>query len=433
LNQAADLRWFNQDVTIQCDLGDRSIPRKINRQRWNLKIKDWAEIDYFEYEFADKSSLLWSKEQKSFLYLNQTGAWIKSSLDQNIADDIIVDLLYDELGTPKAVSRNIIESLKISEASAIRARCNQSSTDDDDIDLSFPFEEFTLEGKNFGERTKAVEIAVAGISICLSYYNCDIESPVSIRPIAHLITTREIHNSRHAINVGEDEDGRIWAGSTVTGYFYAKALPELCTLLYWMVYKTVEASRDWLVALHAGGVVAGEKPVLVIGPGGAGKSTLTVALMEKYNSYLTDELITITRYDRRILPLPTLPCIKEEGWAAIDSIYPSLRHTEFMERLNRNVKYLSIPAEIAVPDQVVADNALVLFPKFREYTLSRITPLTIGDMIAKILDSGGLIGDISSQQQLSDFGEWISSLEAYELSYDSTGEGLRLIEEILGY
>jgi len=406
-------------------------PRKSTKQRWKLNTERPTGSDYFEHEFADKSSLLWWNNQKYFLYLNQTGTWIKSSLDQNIADDVIVDLLHNEFSTPRAISRNIIESLKDPGTAAIRSRCEQATPDEGDIDMAFPFEEFNVAEKCPGERTKTVEIEVAGISICLSYFSRDIDSSVTTRPFSHLITDRKIDSSIHAINAGKDQNENIWAGSSATGYFYANGLPELSTLLYWMVFKTVEASQDWLVALHAGGVVTEHKPILIIGPGGAGKSTLTVALMKKHNSYLTDELITITRHRRLILPLPTLPCIKEEGWAAVDTLYPALKYTDHIERLNRNVKYLPIPAGIRTPDHVVADNALILFPKFCEHQTPGSIPLSIGEAIERLLDAGGLIGDISSQDQFSDFCHWIGSLESYELNYRSTEEGLELIDDIL--
>jgi len=70
-----------------------------------------------------------------------------------------------------------------------------------------------------------------------------------------------------------------------------------------LLHHVVPAARDWIV-LHAAVIERGSGPLLIVGPSGLGKTTLTVAAALRGARFASDELAVICRDSAIVLPFP---------------------------------------------------------------------------------------------------------------------------------
>jgi hypothetical protein len=102
------------------------------------------------------------------------------------------------------------------------------------------------------------------------------------------------------------------------------------TLLWHLNAVTVDGA-DPFVVLHAGGVVLEEAGVIISGPSGAGKTTLTAALVRDGFSYLTDEALAIDPATSLLQPYPKALTIQRGSWELLADLRPP--HSDFSPRV----------------------------------------------------------------------------------------------------
>ncbi len=83
-----------------------------------------------------------------------------------------------------------------------------------------------------------------------------------------------------------------------------------------------------MLAIHAGVVAFDERAVILAGPSGHGKSTLTLALVRAGGTLLTDEMAIIAPDDRTILPFPRGIHVRPDTFA----MFPQLAFVQRRER-----------------------------------------------------------------------------------------------------
>ncbi len=103
---------------------------------------------------------------------------------------------------------------------------------------------------------------------------------------------------------------RFPGGRRIVGSDPWPLLNEVCN----EISRTAVSTRRHL-ALHAGMVAKGDAGVLLLGPAGAGKTTLTLALVDQGWIYGSDDLAPIDAITGRILPFPKPVSVKDpERW-----------------------------------------------------------------------------------------------------------------------
>jgi len=379
--------------------------------------------------FEDLTTLIWSTTKQSFVHLNPLASWVHSCLKEGDSESLIVQLLEEERTLNGQNAKAFVQSL--SDPNSVFRTSQQNPPHSDEGSFIFPFIECADADIEQGTPWKLFPVTIGGTKVCVNIYSESIDLARVTRSFAHLVNTDEYTNSIFSIDVGATAAGRLWAACDATGGFYAVDNDELTTLIYWMLYKTVESSRDWLVALHAGGVQAGDKAIILSGKGGSGKSTLTVALTHKFKTYLSDELIVISRHNHLVWSVPTAPCLKEGSWRATTEVYPMLDRVEPMKRLDRYVKFLPVTNNISMPANTKTDNAILIFPTFQKNCPATINSLSIGEAIDSLIVSGGLFGEFRNKADFCDFAKWLGRLDCYKIQYSSTKQGLKLVEYAL--
>jgi hypothetical protein len=121
-----------------------------------------------------------------------------------------------------------------------------------------------------------------------------------------------------------------------------------------LLVQTVVPATPHLLTLHAAALERGGRTLLLAGPSGAGKTTLSLALARAGWNFGSDEILLLDRdLGLRALPLP--PCIKADAFPLIESWFPELRSAPQHERYGYVVKYLPIRSMplVGLPGYVV--------------------------------------------------------------------------------
>jgi hypothetical protein len=96
-----------------------------------------------------------------------------------------------------------------------------------------------------------------------------------------------------------------------------------------------------LLTFHAAALQRQGRTLLLAGPSGAGKTTLSLALTRAGWCFGSDEIVLLgCSRDMRALPLP--PCIKEDSFSLIETWFPELCTAPKHQRYGHTVKYLPI-------------------------------------------------------------------------------------------
>ena len=117
-----------------------------------------------------------------------------------------------------------------------------------------------------------------------------------------------------------ERDYSLLFGSELVVRAHSKAF-AIETLLWHLNGATVNRA-DPFVVLHAGGVTMGGAGAIISGPSGAGKTTLTAALVRAGFRYLTDEALAIDPVTGLLHPYPKALAIKRGSWELLADLRP---------------------------------------------------------------------------------------------------------------
>lgn len=90
-----------------------------------------------------------------------------------------------------------------------------------------------------------------------------------------------------------------------------------------MILDEVLSSAQHLAALHSACLLKRGRAVLLLGSPGAGKTTLSMALLDQGYTYGADD-VTLLQADGTVAGVPLAPSLKESGWTFADDLRPDL-------------------------------------------------------------------------------------------------------------
>ncbi len=115
------------------------------------------------------------------------------------------------------------------------------------------------------------------------------------------------------------------------------------------IARTVSELVEWgcdinsrLLVLHAAGLSQSGRGVLLIGQGGAGKTTLAAALNAEGFGLLGDDVIPVN-LDGQLVGIGMSLCLKSGSWPILASRLPNLDHAPLIERFGQQVRFSPPP------------------------------------------------------------------------------------------
>ena len=201
---------------------------------------------------------------------------------------------------------------------------------------------------------------------------------------------------------------------------------ELATILKGRLLDEVLERGTYELALHAAALVRNGRMLLVSGHPGAGKTTLTLALVDAGFGFAGDDLALLNS-EGRVTGVPFAPAIKAGAWKLVATYRPDIREARVFRRPDRKRVRYPIPRGLvpAVPYPV---GWLVLLDR-RSGAPAALTPV---DSLSAL--RGMLQGAYTQERQLTTAGfnamaHAINSAEYYRLTYSRLEDAVELLHQ----
>lgn len=181
-----------------------------------------------------------------------------------------------------------------------------------------------------------------------------------------------------------------------------------------------------LIVLHGAGLVAPDGAgLLLVAPGGSGKTTLAAALDVAGYGLLSDDVVPVGlagEFWGLGLPL----CLKPGSWPVLASRRPTLAQAPTTTRYGGEVRYL--PALSPRPTGPIPTATLFL-SRYRPGQPPACVPLGPEAALQGIIEAEAVLRDLT-QAKLDALARWIGGVPAYRLEYPDLAQALALIDAV---
>ncbi|MDG4594243.1 MAG: PqqD family peptide modification chaperone [Candidatus Contendobacter sp.] len=185
------------------------------------------------------------------------------------------------------------------------------------------------------------------------------------------------------------------------------------------------ATDQRLLVLHAAGVSRAGQGMLLIGPGGAGKTTLAAALNASGWELLSDDVIPVT-LEGGLLGLGMSLCLKAGSWPVLAPWLPDLDRALLIERAGQPVRFPPPPGPI---HRGPVSTAAFVFPRYRPGREAALEPLDPVRVLRGLIEAESVIPDLT-QAKLLALTRWIASAPGFTLTYPDLDRALEMIERL---
>lgn len=222
-------------------------------------------------------------------------------------------------------------------------------------------------------------------------------------------------------DVTRDGDGWIaTAGESIEAVH--ESLWNILDGLRYRMLELFEEKLDGFTTLHAAAVARDRRLVLLAGESGAGKTTLTLALLEEGWTYLSDDVSPISHATGLVHPFPKPLGVKDPGaWDAFASSFAAAPDVQ-----RPAGAFLVPPGRWDVATEPLPP-AVVVFPAFSRGADAHVEELSTAKAAAlaspyvRRLDAAA----VSLLKRLC------ASASCYRMTYGSSGDALREIDCVL--
>ena len=182
-----------------------------------------------------------------------------------------------------------------------------------------------------------------------------------------------------------------------------------------------------LLVIHGAGLVAPDgRGLLLVAPGGSGKSTLTAALDAQGFGLLSDDVVPGT-LDGDLLGHGLPLCLKAGSWPVLTRHRPELAQVPSVARCGQQVRFL---AGTGGPARGPVRAACCLFPRYDPGHPGAVERLSPEQTLQGIIAAEAVVRDLT-QTKLEALARWVSDLPAYAIRYPDLDRGLALVADLL--
>lgn len=186
-------------------------------------------------------------------------------------------------------------------------------------------------------------------------------------------------------------------------------------------------TRERLLVLHGAGLVSPEGHcLLLVAPGGSGKTTLAMALEAVGYRLLSDDVVPIGP-DGAAFGLGLPACLKTWSLPVLAGCRPDLMDAPEVIRFGQSVRFLP-PRNRPVGGALAPD--LLLFPEYRPDSAPCCAPLRPEQALQGVIEAQAVIRNLT-QGKLEALCGWVSALPAYSLNYSNLADGILLVRSLL--
>ena len=185
-------------------------------------------------------------------------------------------------------------------------------------------------------------------------------------------------------------------------------------------------TAERLLVVHGAGVVSPDGTgLLLIGPGGSGKTTLAAALNADGLSLLHDDVVPVD-LDGRLLGLGLPITLKAGSWPVLQALRPDLNQIPTRQRLGQPVRYL--PPVGLTPTKPIALGCFI-FPRYQPGMPVQAQRLSPEAALQGLIEAEAVIRNIT-QDRLQRLARWLESASAWSLTYPDLASGLTAVRNL---
>lgn len=182
-----------------------------------------------------------------------------------------------------------------------------------------------------------------------------------------------------------------------------------------------------LMVVHGAGLVtASGCGLLLVAPGGSGKTTLATALDAAGYGLLSDDVVPVT-LSGELLGLGLPLCLKPGSWPVLQDRRPDLVDSPPVQRLGQTVRYLRPQNPAAGAKRLAAGLLLTRYAPGEPPGCERIVP---EQALRGLVEAEAVLRNVT-QAKLDALADWLNRVPAYRLNYPNLDTGLRLVGELV--
>ena len=212
----------------------------------------------------------------------------------------------------------------------------------------------------------------------------------------------------------------------------ARRLSRMAPIVKAAIWQSAINRHDFLFYLHAGVVGTGTSCILLPAAAGSGKSSLTMALVDRGFSYFSDEVALIEPGTFRVPPVPLAMCIKSTGWDLMSRYCPQLLSLPVHVRIDEKViRYIPPPAN--TPDQSSVPVSHIILPRYDPDAQTRLEPIARSAALGRLMGECLALRQRLDQNNVRDLVRWISGIECYDLTFSCLDTARQFVVEATGF
>jgi len=190
-----------------------------------------------------------------------------------------------------------------------------------------------------------------------------------------------------------------------------------------------------LMLIHAGAVLQNERCLLLPGPSGGGKTTLTGALIQSGFGYGAEDAVMLNPSTQSVLPLPLSLAVKYDAAEPLAAYYPALESLPVHVRQDgRRLRYLCPPSSVLPNDPAQTYPVdWIIFPTRVPGAAPAVQALGKAEALQQLLThcmSAADSLDIAGVRQLV---QWMRTVACYELHYSALPDAISEIGRLTGF
>ena len=208
----------------------------------------------------------------------------------------------------------------------------------------------------------------------------------------------------------------------------ARRLSRVAPIVKAALWQSAINGHDFLFYLHAGVVGTGTSCILLPAAAGSGKSSLTMALVDRGFSYFSDEVALIESRTFRVPPVPLAMCIKSTGWDLLSRYCPHLLSLPVHVRVDEKViRYIPPPANTAEQNAVPVSH--IMFPRYDQDAQTRLERIDRSAALGRLMGECLALRQRLDQKIVRELIHWIAGIECYELTFSSLDTAREFVVE----
>ena len=263
-------------------------------------------------------------------------------------------------------------------------------------------------------------VAVAGLTIRIVY------PPACAFPACTAF--RHIEVQREAADVllqVVEHEGRVHLFRD-RGWVLSCSPDELPVMLKGQLLTEVLDRSAYELALHAAALIKNDRIVLLCGNPGAGKTTLTMALLHAGFGFAADD---VTLLDSRGygVGLPFAPAVKAGAWPLLAKYCPGLDDVPICRRPDGRRVRFALPREfVPLPPSPIPIGSVVLLRRDRDLK-ARLEPVDPASALRGLLNGAFSPGRELSATAFDVLTRVVGSAESYCLTYSGLDDAVKLV------